>query len=64
LLSLLHEANHLRGLRPESAAECRALSLVPSFARSLGADRAHVAKLVKLARRVHGNLSPEYQIGC
>jgi hypothetical protein len=64
LLSLLHEANHLRGLRLESAAECRALSLVPSFARSLGADRAHVAKLVKLARRVHGNLSPEYQIGC
>jgi hypothetical protein len=64
LLSLLHEANHLHGLRSESAAECRALSLVPSFARSLGADRAHVAKLVKLARRVHGNLSPEYQIGC
>jgi hypothetical protein len=64
LLSMLHEANHLRGLRSESAAECRALGLVPEVARSLGADRSHVAKLVKLARRVHGNLSPEYQIGC
>jgi hypothetical protein len=64
LLSLLHEANHLRGLRSESAAECRALGLVPTFARELGADARHVAKLVKLARRVHGNLSPEYQIGC
>jgi hypothetical protein len=64
LLSLLHEANHLRGLRSESGAECRALGLVPSVARSLGADRTHVAKLVRLARRVHENLSPEYQIGC
>ena len=64
LLSVLHEANHLRGLRSESAAECRALSLVPTTARALGADRAHVTKLVKLARRVHGMLSPEYQIGC
>ena len=64
LLSLLHEANHLRGLRSEAAAECRALSLVPSVARSLGADRSHVTKLVRLARRVHENLSPEYQIGC
>jgi hypothetical protein len=64
LLSLLHEANHLRGMRSESAAECRALGLVPTFARELGADTRHVAKLVKLARRVHGNLSPEYQIGC
>lgn len=64
LLSLLHEANHLRGLRSESAAECRALGLVPGYARALGADRAHVTKLVTLARRVHGNLSPEYQIGC
>jgi hypothetical protein len=64
LLSLLHEANHLRGLRSESAAECRALGLVPAFARALGADRAHVTKLVRLAHRVHGMLSPEYQIGC
>jgi hypothetical protein len=64
LLSLLHEANHLRGLRSESAAECRALGLVRSFARALGANGAHVAKLTKLARQVHGTLSPEYQIGC
>jgi hypothetical protein len=64
LLSLLHEGNHLRGVRSESGAECRALVLVPSVARSLGADRTHVAKLVRLARRVHENLSPEYQIGC
>ncbi len=64
LLSLLHEANHLRGLRSESAAECRALASVPAYARALGADRRHVAKLVRLARRVHGLLSPEYQIGC
>jgi hypothetical protein len=64
LLSLLHEANHLRGLRSESAAECRALSAVRTHARALGADARHVAKLVRLARRVHGLLSPEYQIGC
>jgi hypothetical protein len=64
LLSLLHEGNHLRGLRSESAAECRALGLVPTFARALGADARHVAKLVSLARQVHENLSPEYQIGC
>ncbi len=64
LLSLLHEANHLRGLRSEAAAECRALASVPTYARALGADRRHVAKLLRLARRVHGLLSPEYQIGC
>ena len=64
LLSLLHESNHLRGLRSESAAECRALGAVATYAQELGADKQHVAKLVRLARRVHGLLSPEYQIGC
>jgi hypothetical protein len=64
LLSLLHEANHLRGVRSESAASCNALRAIPTYARMLGADRRHVTKLVRLARRVHGLLSPEYQIGC
>src|SRR5919198_1957849 len=57
LLSLLHEANHLRGLRSESAAECRALRLVRSFSRGLGGNRTHVARLPRLARRGYGHPS-------
>jgi hypothetical protein len=66
LLTVLHEANHLRGEGEwnEGRVECRALRSVRRTAVSLGADRVHADKIKRLARRAHALKPPAYRTIC
>ena len=62
LLSLLHEAVHMSGVRDEGEAECRAVRAIAGAALELGVVRAYV--LEALALSVHRLKPPAYQEVC
>ncbi|HEY6054934.1 MAG TPA: hypothetical protein VIU86_13445 [Gaiellaceae bacterium] len=63
VVTLTHEAMHLRGVRSESGAQCLAVQQVAWTVARLGGDPATGTPLAKLARAWSGWMPSEYQLG-
>lgn len=61
IVTLAHESMHLRGIRGEAEAQCRAIEALPYVADRLGATPAQGAALAAYALALQPGMPQEYQ---